>query len=116
MIFKDFEIDIIVNALKKEKEEVDEALIYGGCDGGSDRGHSCILKNLIERLETGKKKYGKQRKCPFCEGTDLAVENKYSYVDGDLQSSTPNIFVTMSCENCGKDWFDIYQLVDVVRR
>jgi predicted Zn-ribbon and HTH transcriptional regulator len=61
-----------------------------------------------------KEKYLKNpSQCPFCDGTDVvSVGTKY-YGEGDFVSNPPQISVPMNCENCGKDWFDIYQLIDI---
>jgi len=53
------------------------------------------------------------RKCPFCDGADLATLTNEYYKEGDFVSCPPRISTAMCCENCGKEWFDIYQLVDI---
>lgn len=64
------------------------------------------MNNKQRYLENG-------RECPFCGGTDLAAVSDRYYGEGDFVSKPPRISTAMSCENCGKDWFDIYQLVDI---
>lgn len=58
LTLKDFEIAVIIKALKAEKEELDDALVYGDCDSGSGRCHSCWLEDFIKRLESLRTKGG----------------------------------------------------------
>lgn len=52
LTLKDFEIDAIVAALKKEKEELDDSLVYGDCSSGSGACRSVWLADFIKRLES----------------------------------------------------------------
>lgn len=51
--------------------------------------------------------------CPYCKGTDIVAIGKNYYGEGDFVSKPPKISTAMNCENCGKEWFDVYRLVDV---
>lgn len=51
--------------------------------------------------------------CPFCGGSDIVAPTTTYYGEGDWQSKPPKISIAMECENCGKKWFDVYQLVDI---
>lgn len=46
--------------------------------------------------------------CPFCESTDIQGDS----IDADYGSASQPI----SCVSCGKQWNDIYRLVDVELR
>lgn len=52
LTLKDFEVDAIVHALKAERDEAGDALVYGGCDSGGDHAHYYWLGDLIKRLES----------------------------------------------------------------
>jgi C4-type Zn-finger protein len=45
-------------------------------------------------------------RCPYCETPDITAREMNA--DGDV------ICVEVSCDDCGKEWVDIYKFADVM--